>query len=167
MSALWRASGLPFFQRKCPNFRAMQLRRLPVPSTARKKFVKDLIVALVCGLVVTGIPAVEFADQLMTRNTAMPPSDPSDAPETGVPPHVRRALGPRMADFVGQTPLDQEAADQIESALNNGALEEMLGQVVAVALMNCLERRVGEAQAEIDDYKALSARIEAAAKDMS
>lgn len=81
-----------------------------------------------------------------------------------VPPHVRRALGPRMASLVGQTPLDQQAADQIEATLANPNVEEMYVPMVAVALINCLERRVKEAEAEIADYRALSAEIETAAK---
>lgn len=85
-------------------------------------------------------------------------------PETDVPPHVRRALGPALAGFVGQTPLDQEAADQIAAILDNAEVDDLRGPMVSVALMNCLERRVAEAEAEIADLKALSQQIALQAK---
>lgn len=87
-----------------------------------------------------------------------------DQAQDGVPPHVRRAIGPAMADLVGQVPLDRDAADQIATILDNPAVEDIRPQMVAAALMNCLDRRVAEAESEIASYRALSDQIAAQAK---
>lgn len=94
------------------------------------------------------------------------PEDPSArATQPGEhPPDLAIELGPQMTDLVRRTPLDDEARDQIGAVIGNDALADMRRQIVAVALMNCLDRRVAEAQAAIDALQALRAQVEKAGK---
>lgn len=94
------------------------------------------------------------------------PEDPTLRPtQPGEhPPDLAIELGPRMTDLVRRTPLDDEAREQIDAVIGNDAMAEIRKPVVAVALMNCLDRRVAEMEATIEHLRALRAEVEKAGR---
>lgn len=79
-------------------------------------------------------------------------------------PNMAIELGPRMTDLVRRTPLDPEAEDQIETVIADPSMAEMRKPLVAVALLNCIERRTAEFEAGLAELKTLKEAIEKAAK---
>jgi len=100
------------------------------------------------------------------RGAPETPAEPTREPEPqrGDGPNVQIALGPKMTELLRRVPLDDEAEEQIGAVIGNPALDDIRKQVVSVALMNCLDRRLAELEAAADQMRSLRAEVEAFGK---